>query len=97
MLIYVNEGWKDHSGGQLELWDEQMHKREVSVSPVFNRTVIFSTTSTSFHGQPNPVRSENSRKSIALYYYYFNGRPEENGNESTENSTLWKERPNLGF
>ena len=38
--------------------------------------VIFSTTDFSYHGNPNKIKVDenNSRKSIALYYY-SNGRP----------------------
>ena len=60
--------------------------------PIFNKVVIFSTTSDSFHGHPDPLKCpENmSRKSIALYYY-SNGRPK---NEINENhNTLFVERP----
>lgn len=71
VLIYLNDGWRDEYGGQLELWDERMTVREQSVVPVANRCVIFNTTSNSMHGNPNPVNVPDgrSRKSIALYYY----------------------------
>ena len=71
VLIYLNDGWREEYGGQLELWDEGMTRAEVSVVPVANRCVMFSTTSHSMHGNPNPVKHPEgrSRKSIALYYY----------------------------
>ena len=71
VLIYLNRGWKDEYGGQLELWDNAMTKRLVSVVPEFNRCVIFNTTSNSNHGNPNPINHPNKtpRRSIALYYY----------------------------
>jgi hypothetical protein len=42
-----------------------------SVVPACNRCVMFSTTSRSWHGNPQPVAHPDgvSRKSIALYYY----------------------------
>jgi Rps23 Pro-64 3,4-dihydroxylase Tpa1-like proline 4-hydroxylase len=71
VLIYLNEGWKPEYGGQLELWDKEMTHCLVSIVPEFNRCVIFSTTSSSYHGNPQPVRHPDgvTRKSIALYYY----------------------------
>jgi Rps23 Pro-64 3,4-dihydroxylase Tpa1-like proline 4-hydroxylase len=71
MLIYLNKDWKDEYGGQLELWDSEMTKKYHSIVPVFNRCVIFNTTSKSMHGNPQPVRHPDkvSRKSVALYYY----------------------------
>ena len=71
VLIYLNHDWKDEYGGQLELWDDAMSKCMVSVVPVFNRCVIFNTTSNSNHGNPNPINHPDKipRRSIALYYY----------------------------
>ena len=71
VLIYLNRGWKDEYGGQLELWNNGMTKRVVSIIPEFNRCVIFNTTSNSNHGNPNPINHPNKtpRRSIALYYY----------------------------
>lgn len=71
LLIYLNDDWKDEYGGQLELWTTDMKSKEQSIVPLFNRAAMFSTTSFSNHGNPNPVAHPDgrSRKSIALYYY----------------------------
>jgi Rps23 Pro-64 3,4-dihydroxylase Tpa1-like proline 4-hydroxylase len=71
VLIYLNKDWKPEFGGQFEIWNEDMATRAASFDPLFNRCVIFNTSSNSYHGNPNPVaRPDNiSRKSIALYYY----------------------------
>jgi Rps23 Pro-64 3,4-dihydroxylase Tpa1-like proline 4-hydroxylase len=92
VLIYLNKDWKEEYGGHFELWDKEMSKAEQKILPVFNRCAIFSTTSTSFHGHPNPLNCPpgRSRKSIATYYY-SNGRPEEEVNEV--HSTLFQARP----
>jgi hypothetical protein len=54
-----------------------MHECHVTIAPRFNRTVVFSTTDTSFHGHPHPLASPAgvTRKSVSLYYYTA-GRPE---------------------
>jgi len=100
LLIYLNENWTEENGGCLELWDREMKECVERVLPVFNRTVLFSTTSTSFHGQPEPIIGPKNlwRKSIALYYY-SSGRPEENkdADDIAEHSTLWQERPAKGY
>ncbi|MDQ1403522.1 MAG: hypothetical protein QOG03_1838, partial [Actinomycetota bacterium] len=46
------------------------------ILPLFNRCVIFSTTSDANHGHPDPLQCppDRTRKSMALYYY-SNGRP----------------------
>jgi Rps23 Pro-64 3,4-dihydroxylase Tpa1-like proline 4-hydroxylase len=71
ILIYLNKGWTEDYGGQLEFWDDDMKKCEVSIVPTFNRAAMFSTTSRSWHGNPQPVNHPAgvTRKSIALYYY----------------------------
>ena len=46
------EDWRAEYGGSLELWDEGMTTREHDIVPLFNRCVIFNTTSNSQHGNP---------------------------------------------
>jgi Rps23 Pro-64 3,4-dihydroxylase Tpa1-like proline 4-hydroxylase len=92
VLLYLNKDWQPEWGGQLELWDPTMTRAEQVIDPVFNRTVIFSTTDTSYHGHPDPLRCPEgrSRRSLATYYY-SNGRPEDENAEW--HSTLWQQRP----
>jgi len=92
VLVYVNPDWQEEWGGHLELWDAAMTRCEKRITPLFNRCVIFNTTSTSYHGHPEPLSCPpgRTRKSIALYYY-TNGR--DDGGSSIAHSTLWKDRP----
>ena len=91
MLIYLNKDWKEEYGGHLELWDPEMKGCVRSVRPDFNRTVIFSTTDTSFHGHPTPlaVPEGMTRKSVSLYYY-TSGRPSEE--RSAAHDTIFRKR-----
>ncbi len=77
LIYYLNKDWTSNWGGNLELWDQTMLNKEVSVSPLFNRAVIFSTSETSYHGHPVPLNCppDNSRKSLALYYYTEESAP----------------------
>jgi len=92
VLLYLNEGWQEEYGGQLELWNREMTRCVVRVLPTFNRCVIFSTTAFSFHGHPDPVAcpAGETRKSLALYYF-SNGRPEEE--HPIDHGTLFVQRP----
>ena len=92
VLIYLNKDWKEEYGGHFELWNRDMTRAEQRILPLFNRCAIFSTTSFSYHGHPNPLACPpgRTRKSIATYYY-SNGRPEEEVSES--HSTLFQHRP----
>jgi hypothetical protein len=71
LLYYLNKEWKEEFGGQLELWDPDLSRCEARIAPIFNRCVIFTTSSTSFHGHPRPLQLPpgHTRKSIAAYYY----------------------------
>jgi Rps23 Pro-64 3,4-dihydroxylase Tpa1-like proline 4-hydroxylase len=97
LLLYLNEGWMENNQGWLELWDKEMRNPVTRIAPLFNRTVMFNTTSFSFHGQPEPIVGppELVRRSIALYYY-TNGRPAEEITEP-DHSTLWQRRPEAGY
>ena len=92
LLLYLNDDWRESYGGALELWDSEMSRCEKKILPTGGRCVIFSTTSTSFHGHPHPVECPEgmSRKSIALYYYTL-GRPAHEQGE--RHATLWRDLP----
>lgn len=93
MLIYLNKDWKADYGGSFEVWNEDMSEQVASYVPLFNRMCIFSTSSTSWHGNPVPVNHPEGepRMSIALYYYTATW-------DSTRraHTTLFKPRPGTG-
>ena len=77
ILVYLNKDWNSDFGGQVELAGKNSSgefESLVALEPIFNRTLIFITDDSSFHGQPNPVNHPlNSRRnSIAAYYYVAN-------------------------
>ncbi|HEX2831964.1 MAG TPA: 2OG-Fe(II) oxygenase [Thermoanaerobaculia bacterium] len=90
MLVYLNRGWREEWGGHLELWNASMTECRRRILPSFNRTVVFSTTDTSYHGHPHPLQSPEgvTRKSVSLYYYTA-GRPEEE--RSAPHDTIFRE------
>jgi Rps23 Pro-64 3,4-dihydroxylase Tpa1-like proline 4-hydroxylase len=91
VLLYLNQDWKEEYGGHFELWTQDMKSAVHKILPLFNRCAIFSTTSTSYHGNPTPLACppDRTRKSIATYYY-SNGRPSA---EATDvHSTLFQTR-----
>lgn len=92
VLIYFNKNWDSSYGGNLELWSKDMSTCVKTVAPVFNRCVVFNTTSDSYHGHPVPLSCppNRTRNSIALYYY-TNGRPESEIRQA--HSTLWQTLP----
>jgi Rps23 Pro-64 3,4-dihydroxylase Tpa1-like proline 4-hydroxylase len=74
ILIYLNKDWNSKYGGQIELANRDLDGKfltQISLEPIFNRTLIFITDDESYHGQPNPVKHsfKKRRDSIAAYYY----------------------------
>lgn len=97
MLIYLNKNWDEKYGGHFELWDRHMTGLVKKVAPLFNRTVLFTTSRHSYHGHPDPLLCppEMTRKSLALYYYSNEG--EEDGQSVVRHSTLFQIRPGERF
>lgn len=91
VLLYLNPEWRPEYGGDLELWDRRMERCQARIAPLLNRCVIFQTSSTSYHGHPEPLAcpEKRTRNSLAIYYYSTNPGPE----ETVPHGTLWKQRP----
>lgn len=81
-LVYLTPGWAEDWQGHLEFWDPTMTTCVRRIAPLYGRCVIFTTTSSSFHGVPEPLACPpgQTRRSLALYYYSTGlvepGRPE---------------------
>jgi hypothetical protein len=93
LLVYLNKDWDESWGGQLEISDPGFTTVK-RISPLFNRTVVFSTTDFSLHGHPDPLDCppERARRSIAVYYY-TNGRPAEEMARGRSVNTDYRPRP----
>ena len=89
LLLYLNPDWQPGFGGELELWDTTGTQLCRRVEPVFNRAVLFTTRSDTFHGHPTPWAAPVGihRRSIAMYYY-TSQRPE--GEIRPAHNTLYK-------
>jgi len=58
MIVFLNKSWDPNYNGQLELWNDDGTRCDVSVQPDYNRTVIFEVADPNYHGVPRrlPVR-----------------------------------------
>ena len=94
IFLYLNRDWKREYHGCLEFWDRDMTCCVRSLSPDFNRLVVFGTDDYSYHGHPEPLTCPegNTRKSLACYYYTRDGG--ETLTQPEPHSTLWQARPN---
>lgn len=94
VILYLNEVWDPNWGGSLELWDKEMTKCVRSINPMGNRMIIFETHDLTFHGHPSPLLCppEQSRKSLILYYYTAQSRPEDQVVVKEPHRALWRKR-----
>lgn len=84
VLLYLNPGWQDDWGGQLELWPTDMSACGRRIQPTMNTMVIWETHAGTAHGLPEPVSGPpgNSRFAIAAYFYTTEGRDSSSGRGS---------------
>ena len=94
LIYYLSDDWKDEYNGQLELWNTDLTKCQVKLSPIFNRMMCFVTQpegdTISWHGHPKPLEVPDGvyRKSIALYYYT---KEEPNNIFAEKHKTIYKD------
>jgi hypothetical protein len=76
MIIFLNRQWKSEYAGQLELWDHTGSRCEVSIEPVFNRTVLFEVADPNFHGVPAALccPENRARQSFIVYFHTVGGK-----------------------
>jgi Rps23 Pro-64 3,4-dihydroxylase Tpa1-like proline 4-hydroxylase len=75
IIVYLNPNWQAEWGGNLGFWShddktDQPKDLIASITPLFNRAVIFDTTQNSWHGVTEGITAPRGeyRKSLALYY-----------------------------
>lgn len=90
VLIYLNPDWQPDYGGSFEIWTKDMKTKVAAFPPTMNRMCCFSTSSDSYHGNPEPVNHPDDmpRLSIALYYYTATW-----SDDRVAHSTLFRPRP----
>jgi Rps23 Pro-64 3,4-dihydroxylase Tpa1-like proline 4-hydroxylase len=87
-ILFFNKQWEKNWGGNLELWDDRVQNCIQSISPLFNRCVIFECSEVSYHGYSRITVPEHiTRKSYYQYYFI----PAEN--DISFHDTIFKSRP----
>jgi Rps23 Pro-64 3,4-dihydroxylase Tpa1-like proline 4-hydroxylase len=71
MIIFLNKSWDTGYHGELELWSHDGKRCEVSIPPLYNRTILFEVAHPNFHGVPTPLAcpADRMRQSFILYYH----------------------------
>lgn len=85
-VLFLVERWEDAWGGHLELWDEDLTRRDARIAPAPGRLVVFAHGARFWHGHPAPLACPEgiARQSLAAYYYVADGSPEAEGH-----SAIW--------
>jgi len=90
-IVYLNPGWKKSWGGEFGIYNSKGSQLIKKVNPLFNRLVVFDSHDYSYHGLPDPINfpDDTDRKSIILYYYTKEQRPENHTLTKNPHSALW--------
>jgi hypothetical protein len=76
MIIFLNKDWPTEYAGELELWNHEGTRCEVSIAPLFGRTVLFEVADPNYHGVPRPLNcpEDRTRQSFIVYYHTVGGK-----------------------
>jgi hypothetical protein len=93
-LLYLNPDWQPEWGGEFGIYDETGENCVKKIEPLFNRLVVFDSHDKSWHGLPDPVNfpDHTPRRSILLYYYTKESRPNSQVVIEEPHSALWKKK-----
>lgn len=93
-LLYLNPEWRAEWGGEFGIYDKNGINCLKKISPLFNRLVVFDTHDKSWHGIPNLINFPDNkpRRSIILYYYTKEARPDHQIKIRKPHSALWKKK-----
>ncbi|WP_372617624.1 2OG-Fe(II) oxygenase [Falsiroseomonas sp.] len=71
LIVYLSRDWREEWGGALELWQPGADAAGARLAPLFNRAVLFPTTSETLHGFPDALRcpADRSRRSASVFYW----------------------------
>ena len=91
MIIFLNRDWKSEYAGQLELWNREGTRCEVSIEPLFNRTVLFEVADPNYHGVPAALNcpENRARHSFIVYYHTVGGK---DGNHPPPHTSVFAPR-----
>ena len=89
LIVYLNEGWDEAWGGNIDFWAPDMSSALASY-PVFLNTAVLFDTPGALHGFPDPLKcpATVARKSMQFYYYTIDDSP-----TSTTRATAYHARP----
>lgn len=93
-ILCLNPDWEESWGGEFGIYDQHGENCVKKVAPLFNRLIVFDSHDYSYHGLPDPINfpKDKPRRSIILYYYTKEPRPNSQIAVEKPHSALWKKR-----
>lgn len=78
LILYMNSEWNKEWGGELEFWNLERTKCEISIEPRPNRLVFWNYDEHHLHGHPHPLNTPEDihRQNLILFYYSSNATHE---------------------
>lgn len=97
--IYLSYEWKEEYGCALEIWrgdncandDAKIHEKIDSITPIFNRFIIFNCNDYAWHGNPEPSRGSPESRRIFITLSYLSENFSDN---NTKVKAFFVPRPN---
>jgi hypothetical protein len=87
VLYYLNSDWNPEWGGDLELWNPDLSRCEVKISPLLDRLVVMAHGDTAWHGHPAPLACPEGRGRCTIAAYYYTADPSPDAPEA--HGALW--------
>lgn len=93
-LVYLNPNYRTGWGGEFGIYDDDGEILVKTIEPLHNRLIIFDSHDKSYHGIPNDIRfpPNEPRRSIILYFYTVEPRPQDITTIKEPHSALWKSK-----
>lgn len=96
--LYLSDHWREQYGCHLEVWkgsscmdnDAKLIEKVDSISPMFNRCIIFTCNDYSWHGNPSPVCADDDATRIFVTISYLS---ENNEDKNTRKKAYFIETP----
>lgn len=97
--IYLSHCWREGNGCDLEIWsgnsahldDAKLEQCVETITPLFNRAIIFTNTDNSWHGNPEPSHGTPDAKRIFLTISYLSDQEDHFKNKRTR--AFFRPRP----
>jgi hypothetical protein len=76
LILHLSEGLTENNGGALQLWDRDKTAPRASITPLFNRAVVFLNVPTAYHSASRTRLAPGQMRRTMQSLYFTEGAPE---------------------